>query len=85
VSGEKSCLGRSTTNSCSCHYIAIPVYAFGYIGYKLVRKTKAVKLHEMDLTSGSREFWDLGDYEEEDAKYENMSFKDKFIYQLKNW
>jgi len=66
------------------HYIGIPVYVFGYLGYKLIRKTKAVKMHEMDLSTGSREFADL-DGEDEDDGYADMNWKQKAVYNLKNW
>jgi amino acid transporter len=83
------------------HYIGIPVYVFGYIGYKrkpfndptviciktdvaVVRKTKAVKMDEMDLTTGSREFADL-EGEDEDNGYSEMNWKQKAVYNLKHW
>jgi len=82
------------------HYIGIPVYVFGYLGYKcmlpppnslqyshwrlVIRKTKAVKMHEMDLSTGSREFADL-DGEGEDDGYADMNWKQKAVYNLKNW
>ncbi|ALO60344.1 hypothetical protein CNBA5150 [Cryptococcus deneoformans B-3501A] len=31
------------------NYIGIPIYVFAYIGFKLIRKIKAVKTWEMDL------------------------------------
>lgn len=40
-------------------------------------------MHEMDLTTGAREFEDLDDEEEEEFK--GNTFKEKAIYQLKNW
>jgi len=43
-----------------------------------------VKLDEMDLSTGSREFADL-DGEEEDEGYSDMNWKQKAIYNLKNW
>lgn len=68
-----------------CHYIAVPVYVFGFLIYKFVRKTKFVKPHEMDLHTGAREFQGLDEDDEDEMRYKSMSFKDKVIYQLKNW
>jgi amino acid transporter len=43
-------------------------------------------MHEMDLSTGAREFQDLEEEEEdEDEGYSSMTFKEKAIYQLKNW
>lgn len=67
------------------HYITVPVYIIGYFGYKFVRKTSYVRVDEMDLSSGGREFWDCEDDEEEEAAYKAMSFKQKLIWNLKNW
>ncbi|WVQ72226.1 hypothetical protein IAR50_001775 [Cryptococcus sp. DSM 104548] len=68
------------------NYIGIPVYVIGYCSYKLIRKTKAVKMYEMDLTTGARgEFDDIEEEDEEEMRYKSMSFKEKLIYQLKNW
>lgn len=65
--------------------IAVPVYVFGYIGYKLIRKTKAVKMHEMDLDSGAREFDDIVVDDEEESRYASLTFWGKIKYQLVNW
>jgi len=51
----------------------------------VVKKTKYVRLHEMDLTSGSREFWDVDDDVEDEAHYKSMTFGQKCVYHLKNW
>jgi amino acid transporter len=51
----------------------------------VIRRTKAVKMHEMDLSSGAREFHDIDATEEEDEKYQAMNWKQKAIWQLKNW
>jgi amino acid transporter len=68
------------------NYIGIPIYVFGYILYKIIRRTKPVKMHEMDLSTGAREFEDLeAEEEDEDEGYSSMTFKEKAIYQLKNW
>ncbi|OXH18549.1 hypothetical protein C369_00614 [Cryptococcus neoformans A5-35-17] len=67
------------------NYIGIPIYVIAYIGFKLIRKTKAVKMWEMDLTTGAREFHDLDEETEEEQQYKSMSFKQKVIYQIKNW
>ncbi|KAL1413663.1 amino acid transporter [Vanrija albida] len=67
------------------HYIGIPFYVIGYFGFKFVRKTSYVRLHEMDLNSGSREFHDVEDDDEEDERYKQLSFKDKMLYSIKNW
>ncbi|WVQ82813.1 hypothetical protein IAT38_004945 [Cryptococcus sp. DSM 104549] len=67
------------------NYIGIPVYVIGYCGYKLIYKTRAVKMHEMDLTTGAREFEDIDEDEEAEGYYKSLSFKQKCIYQLKNW
>jgi amino acid transporter len=50
----------------------------------VIRKTKAVKMDEMDLSTGSREFADL-DGEEEDEGYSDMNWKQKAVYNLRNW
>lgn len=68
-----------------CHYIAIPVYVFGFIFYKYFRKTKFVKPHEMDLRTGAREFQGLDEDDEDEMRYKSMTFKQKVIYQIKNW
>ncbi|WWD18292.1 hypothetical protein CI109_102742 [Kwoniella shandongensis] len=67
------------------NYIGIPVYVVGYTVYKLLYRTKAVKMHEMDLSTGAREFDDIEDETEEDDKYKSLNWKQKAIYQLKNW
>lgn len=83
------------------NYIGIPIYAIAYIGFKrkccgigndqiwriciVIRKTKAVKMSEMDLTTGAREFQDLDEETDEEQQYKLMSFKQKVIYQIKNW
>ncbi|TYJ51597.1 hypothetical protein B9479_007822 [Cryptococcus floricola] len=67
------------------NYIGIPVYVIGYCGYKLIRRSKAVKMHEMDLSTGAREFDDIDEDEEEEMRYKSMTFKQKVIYKLKNW
>ncbi|KAK6908424.1 amino acid transporter [Kwoniella mangroviensis CBS 10435] len=68
------------------NYIGIPVYVIAYVGYKLFHRTKAVKMHEMDLTSGSREFFDIDDSEtDEDLRYQSLTWKEKIVYQIKNW
>lgn len=68
-----------------CHYIAIPVYVFGFLIYKFVRKTKFVKPHEMDLRTGAREFQGLDEDDEDVERYKAMSLGQKIMYQLKNW
>ncbi|WWC62328.1 uncharacterized protein I303_104924 [Kwoniella dejecticola CBS 10117] len=67
------------------NYIGIPVYVIAYVGYKLFYRTKAVKMHEMDLTSGSREFFDIDDEDHEDLHYQTLTWKEKIVYQIKNW
>lgn len=69
-------------------YIGIPIYIIGYCGYKLIRRTSYVRIDQMDLTSGSREFQDIEEEEEEeDSKeyYRSLNWKQKVWYQLKNW
>ena len=36
-------------------YIDIPIFFGLFLGYKIVKRTKVVKLHEMDLWSGKAE------------------------------
>lgn len=69
------------------HYIGIPVYVFGYFGFKYIRRTSYVRLHEMDLSSGAREFHDIDDDEEnkEEEDYKQMSLGQKIVWQIKNW
>ena len=70
------------------HYIGIPVYIFGYFCFKYIRRTSYVRLHEMDLTSGAREFHDIEEDEEdtkEDEEYKSMSIGQKLVYQIKHW
>nr|ODN85718.1 amino acid transporter [Cryptococcus depauperatus CBS 7841] len=67
------------------NYIGIPIYVIGYFGYKFVYKSKHVKMHEMDLTTGAREFHDIDEEDEEEMRYKNFTFKEKVIYQIKNW
>jgi yeast amino acid transporter len=40
-------------------YIGIAVYVFNIFMCKVLKKTKRVKAHEMDLVSGRREFEEL--------------------------
>ena len=52
----------------------------------MIKGTKYVRLEEMDLTSGSREFEDLDEDEtEEEVRYKELNWKQKILYQLKNW
>ncbi|TXT04301.1 hypothetical protein VHUM_04188 [Vanrija humicola] len=67
------------------HYIGVPVYIFGYFGYKFAHKTKVVRLDTMDLKAGGREFHDVVEDDEEERAYKAMSVKGKIAYQLKNW
>jgi amino acid transporter len=67
------------------HYIAVPVYVFGYLGYKFYHKTKWVKPLEMDLDSGAREFDDIVVDDEEEAYYASLPFWGKVKWQLLNW
>ncbi|WRT67563.1 uncharacterized protein IL334_004535 [Kwoniella shivajii] len=67
------------------NYIGIPVYVISYFGYKIFYRTKAVKMHEMDLTSGAREFYDIDDDVEEEQRYTSMTWKEKALFQIKNW
>ncbi|KAK8858403.1 hypothetical protein IAR55_002630 [Kwoniella newhampshirensis] len=67
------------------NYIGIPVYVIGYCVYKLVYRTKAVKMMEMDLSTGAREFDDVEEDIEEEQHLKSLTFKDKIIYHLKNW
>lgn len=41
----------------------------------------------MDLSSGAREFHDLDEEEEEDKDdyYHSLNWKQKVVYQIKNW
>jgi hypothetical protein len=39
----------------------------------------------MDLSTGSREFADLDGEEDEDEGYSNLNWKQKAVYNLKNW
>ena len=68
-------------------YIAVPFYVIGYCGYKLIYKTKAVKMHEMDLTTGTREFDDIADSidDEDEEHYRTLTFWGKVKWQLANW
>jgi hypothetical protein len=43
-----------------------------------------VNMYEMDLSTGSREFADL-EGEDEDDGYAGMNWKQKAVYNLKNW
>ncbi len=42
-------------------------------------------MYEMDLTTGAREFEDLEGEEDEDETYKKMTWKEKVVFQLKNW
>lgn len=68
-------------------YIGIPVYVLGYFGYKFIRKTSYVRIHEMDLSSGAREFHDIDDAEDlaEEEHYKSLSFGQKVLFKIKNW
>jgi amino acid transporter len=69
------------------HYIGIPVYVFGYAGYKIIRKTHAISPSEIDFSTGSREFADVDDDEdaEEEYQYTQLTFGQKVLYKIKNW
>lgn len=70
------------------HYIGIPVYVFGYLGYKIIRKTSAIAPVDIDFTTGSREDADFAEDEEdieEAYRYKGMSFGQKVLYKIKNW
>jgi yeast amino acid transporter len=56
-----------------------------YLPLTVIRKTKAVEMHQMDLTTGAREFMDLDEEEEEDETYKTMTWRQKLVYNLKNW
>ncbi|WWC68267.1 uncharacterized protein I206_102190 [Kwoniella pini CBS 10737] len=74
------------TKSFVTNYIGIPVYFLSYFGYKFSRGTKIVKLHEMNLVDGAREFDDIMDEDdEEDSHYKSLPLKHKIIYHIKNW
>lgn len=60
------------------------VFRSAYSDDSVVRKTKMVKLYEMDLTTGSREFADL-EGEDEDDGYAGMNWKQKAVYNLRHW
>lgn len=51
----------------------------------MIRRTKYVRIEEMDLTSGAREFHDIEDEVEKDSGYSEMNWKQKVIYNIKNW
>lgn len=40
---------------------------------------------EMDLSSGAREFDDIDDESEEEARYKEMNIKEKVVHSIKNW
>lgn len=42
-------------------------------------------MHEMDLNSGEREFWDVDDDSETEARMKSMTFKEKVMHHLRNW
>lgn len=68
------------------NYIGIPIYVFGFFGYKFINKTKWISPHQVDLSSGSREFEDLAEYEEEEENpTKGLSFGQKIVYWIKNW
>lgn len=66
-------------------YIGIPVYVFGYLGYKFIRGTSYVRIDQMDLSSGSREFHDIEDETEEEHVWKELNWKQKVVYYFKNW
>ena len=80
-------------------YIGIPVYVFGYLGYKceypslapgailiiVIRGTSYVRIDQMDLSSGSREFHDIEDETEEEHVWKELNWKQKVVYYFKNW
>ncbi|WVF69395.1 hypothetical protein IAT40_004171 [Kwoniella sp. CBS 6097] len=67
------------------NYIGIPVYIIGYFGYKFWFRTSYVRIHEMDLQTGGREFDDIEDESEQEGHYKSLTFKEKVVYQIKNW
>lgn len=48
-------------------------------------RTSYVRITEMDLSSGAREFHDVEDDETEDQEYKGMTFGQKVLYKVKNW
>jgi len=55
------------------NYILLPVFVILLIGYKFWKKTKWVKLEEMDIWTGRRE--DLVDDEESGSKKKSLVHK----------
>jgi amino acid transporter len=51
----------------------------------VIRRTKAVTMHGMDLSSGAREFANIEDEREEEDYYRSMTWKEKALYQIKHW
>lgn len=54
----------------------------------VIYKTRYVRLHEMDLTTGAREFADIeDDVEEKEAAqhYKSLSLGGKVKHQILNW
>jgi hypothetical protein len=41
-------------------------------------------MYEMDLSSGAREFGDI-EMDEEDDRYKGLTWKEKVVWQFKNW
>jgi amino acid transporter len=67
------------------NYIAVPVYVFGYIGYKLARRTKYVRVHEMDLNNNGAEFDDIVVDEVEEELLSRMNWHQRIWHHIKNW
>jgi amino acid transporter len=67
------------------NYLAIPIYVFGFLGYKLIRKTQAVKLSEIDFDIDTEEYADIESDVEEDKMLSEMNWKQKLWYRLQNW
>lgn len=44
-------------------YIGVAIYLINIIGWKLIKGTKRVKAHEMDLVTGRREFEEMEEME----------------------
>lgn len=67
------------------NYIAIPVYIFGYLGYKIFKRTKYVRLHDMDLRFNTAEFADIVVDEIEEELLDRMTWYQRIVYRVKNW
>ena len=62
--------------------ISLPIIMVFFFGYKIVKKTKIIPLHEIDLVSGIREQISLEEHDQERAERQNWPIYKKVLHFL---